>query len=619
MSQGTAYIWRPAGSGALISVPDDDALDLVGDLDIAVCARLPDYTPASEVALLGKFAATGNQRSYALSVTTGGLLQLQWSGDGSAAGLITAVSTSALSVAGVADGERVWMRATLDVDDEASGYVARFFSGLGNDAEPNYDETAVNLLGSDVTDTPETSVFAGSANLQVGSIDSALGTTDLALMRAMVWSGVLDTLALDLNFANAAAYNAAKTQITDGANGLVATLAGEYVFVPAWDDAVFPVMATAALCAHAGDGNGNYGPSGLNPWADLSGNDHHLQKGATSGDGSDDPTFATDHFNIAAGDFFQAADHDDLDFAAGESFTIVAQVKVPTLAKGVVQILLSKKGGIAFGSPGYVIYIDGSGDLIARISDGTAQTSITASLPENSLATIAFVRDVGADNIEVYVNGTPTGAPVTDSTTGSLATSEPLIVGTQYAEDQNFIIWSEALDDSAWAKSRVTISANNTAGPAIIGGTGADLVTETAETGVHRCSQTGVTSVAGKQTLVSFFAKANTRTWIRMECYGFFNGGGHDTYFDLQNGVLGQDNGGGGVIEDAGNGWYRCSKLVVPTVTGDVTLYVDIASGDGVASYAGDTGESLWATGLQVRHAVEVMPYTPTTSAPVGE
>jgi len=63
-------------------------------------------------------------------------------------------------------------------------------------------------------------------------------------------------------------------------------------------------------------------------------------------------------------------------------------------------------------------------------------------------------------------------------------------------------------------------------------------------------------STSGVNTF-SAYVKAGTLNWVRMD----FTGGGSKGYFDLQNGVVGSVTGSpiDSAIEDAGNGWYRCS------------------------------------------------------------
>jgi hypothetical protein len=160
---GEAYFTLPGTSGNAIIGPDNASLDVTGDLEIGGKFALDDWTPATQQMLVAKYNSTGNQRSYLLGVdVTTGRLNLQWSADGTA--VISVFSTVAPTVA---NGDALWVKATLDVDNGAAGNTVTFYTSTNG--------TSWTQLGSAVVTAGTTSIFASTATLELGS--RAGGTT----------------------------------------------------------------------------------------------------------------------------------------------------------------------------------------------------------------------------------------------------------------------------------------------------------------------------------------------------------------------------------------------------------------------------------------------------------
>jgi len=135
---------------------------------------------------------------------------------------------------------------------------------------------------------------------------------------------------------------------------------------------------------------------------------------------------------FTSGDYItivDSASNDNLDFAAGETFSIETAIKTT-----------SHNSGGSSGS-GAIVAKDGSppskpraswwlrvqdGYAVFKISDGTNEPSVTSSVKVNDGAwhTIEAVRDVAADQLQIYIDGTLRGT-ATDTTAGSLTTSHP--------------------------------------------------------------------------------------------------------------------------------------------------------------------------------------------------
>lgn len=163
-ASGSALVLTGAAS-SYASTPDTAALDIVGDIDIRAHVAMDDWTPAStNRALVGKFGASG-ARSYLLAVVaTTGRLRMQWTADGATS--LTADSTVSPTVV---DGAALWVRATLDVNNGAAGRDIKFYTSV--------DGETWTQLGATVTQAGVTSIFSGTAPVEVGSTTG--GTSNL--------------------------------------------------------------------------------------------------------------------------------------------------------------------------------------------------------------------------------------------------------------------------------------------------------------------------------------------------------------------------------------------------------------------------------------------------------
>lgn len=176
---GEDYLSLPGASGDYASTPDAAALDITGDIDLRVRVALADWTPAAESTLIAKYTATGNQRSYALAVTTAGALIFRWSEDGTA----EKTETSSANLGGLAAGATTWVRATLDADVGGTDANVTFYTS--DDGVTWTQLGAVQPVGA------TTSIFASTAVLELGG--QTLGTVNRLtgkIFRAQVLSGI---------------------------------------------------------------------------------------------------------------------------------------------------------------------------------------------------------------------------------------------------------------------------------------------------------------------------------------------------------------------------------------------------------------------------------------------
>jgi hypothetical protein len=155
-ASGSALVLTGA-VGSYATTPDTTALDITGDLDVRVHAALDDWTPGSTQTLASKWLPSPDRQFIFDVLATTGVIRLHWSTTGS--NQITVSSTVAPTVS---DGDALWVRATLDVDNGAAGRDIRFYTST--------DGETWTQLGATVTTAGVTSIFAGTAPVEVGSI-----------------------------------------------------------------------------------------------------------------------------------------------------------------------------------------------------------------------------------------------------------------------------------------------------------------------------------------------------------------------------------------------------------------------------------------------------------------
>jgi hypothetical protein len=184
---GGNYVYLPGVVGNSLQVPDEDALDITGDIDLRARIALDSYAAGSQD-VIGKNTNSGNQRSYVLRVNSARALVLVWTTDGTNADIKVAGSTATIAAS---DGERIWVRATLDVDNGASGRDIQFFT--------SDDGVTWTQLGATVTQAGTTSIYSGTSALQVGARGDNTNPVAGKVYRAQVLDGIDGTTVLDVD------------------------------------------------------------------------------------------------------------------------------------------------------------------------------------------------------------------------------------------------------------------------------------------------------------------------------------------------------------------------------------------------------------------------------------
>lgn len=180
-------------STSYASTPDNAALDIVGDIDLQADFIADNWPPLADSTLVAKYSDSTSQRSYRLDVLTTGQVRITWSTTG-----LNNFSLTSTIPAPATIGQRIAVRATLDVDNGAGGRTARFYTA-SHIAGTYFD------LGAPVTVAGTTSIFSGSSTLTVGARDSgATGRFNGKIFAARVRNGIAGTIVANPLFYNLA-------------------------------------------------------------------------------------------------------------------------------------------------------------------------------------------------------------------------------------------------------------------------------------------------------------------------------------------------------------------------------------------------------------------------------
>jgi hypothetical protein len=180
----------PGTSGNYARTLDTAALDIVGDIDLRTDIIADTWPVASNSTLLGKYNDDTANRAYRLDALTTGAIRLAWSDDG-----LNVVNVSSTVAVPIDTGDRIALRATLDVNNGAGGRTVTFYTAP-TIAGP------WTQLGAPVVQAGITSIFSGTANLEVGA--RADGTRDRfagLTFASQVYNGIAGVLVANPNFA----------------------------------------------------------------------------------------------------------------------------------------------------------------------------------------------------------------------------------------------------------------------------------------------------------------------------------------------------------------------------------------------------------------------------------
>lgn len=253
----------------------------------------------------------------------------------------------------------------------------------------------------------------------------------------------------------------------------------------------------------------------------------------------------------------------------------------------------------------------------------TANTTGFGTAPGTSLLESVAVPSVGAWGLRRLTAGyTGNLVDVVRSSDGASASIGMKADGTldefalmNHLGAENLVTFSEQLDQ--WPTVQATTTANAATAPD--GSFTADKLVESATSSTHNYAK----AVAGlmDNTIYTFSAylKAGERNYVALSIFNK-SGSNKGTYFNLSNGTMGLNTGGGAPLANyiipVGNGWYRCS-VSVDIASGfsapEVRVFLGDASSSGVYTGDGTSGAYVW--GAQLHAGTQLLDYCRTTSA----
>jgi hypothetical protein len=165
---------------ASIRTPDSTGLSITGDLDARIDLECDDWSNIT--GLCGKWGAAG-QRSWQFVIDTDHTLRLLWSANGT-----TELSADSTAAATIADGDRIALRATIDVNNGAAGRTITFYTASTIDG-------SWSQLGSAVVQAGTTSIFDSTADTQAGELENGAYFGPVGRVYGLeVYSGIAGTL-----------------------------------------------------------------------------------------------------------------------------------------------------------------------------------------------------------------------------------------------------------------------------------------------------------------------------------------------------------------------------------------------------------------------------------------
>ena len=205
-SSTSQWVELDGASGTYVSMPDNAAASVTGDITLIAWVALDDWTPSAFNEFISKYNASGNERSYRAGVNSDGTITFRHSADG-----IAATDWTSTAATGFSDGTGHWLRITADV---SAGEVTIFTSEqpLGSAlSDLSWTQLGETISGSSF------SIYDGTAIFAVGAESN--GTTAPVsgkISRAVVIASTDPTATPVVDF-NANDYEAGVTWESSGA------------------------------------------------------------------------------------------------------------------------------------------------------------------------------------------------------------------------------------------------------------------------------------------------------------------------------------------------------------------------------------------------------------------
>lgn len=255
-------------------------------------------------------------------------------------------------------------------------------------------------------------------------------------------------------------------------------------------------------------------------------------------------------------------------------------------------------GSVALNASMAHLYRSDLGGMVAVPADARATPSATTYVPTTTSAVYLPRRGHHVYNGSAWVNE------------GLLHESEARV---------NLITYSEDFTNASWRLG------GNAATPSI-SGIGPDGVTSATLFSDNSAGGTGPVNIDYLLTVAtstaytaSVYAKKDQLSFIKLVGITFTTPANGGVWFDLDNGTVGtEETGYSGFIEDAGNGWYRCS-MTFTTDAADTSgrVYIYACENGSSTTVDLDGTSSIYIYGAQLEAGSTPSSYIPTAGATV--
>lgn len=236
--------------------------------------------------------------------------------------------------------------------------------------------------------------------------------------------------------------------------------------------------------------------------------------------------------------------------------------------------------------------------LALDFTTGSLDPRVTFTRTTNATAPATYVNSAG------HVTSSADNQPRFDYSPTTLSCKGLLI-----EESRTNAMRQSQTFDVTWTPVSATFAAGATTSP---DGTVNGYKLEEDATNAAHYFQQSCSTVSGSTYTASIYIKAAERSVIYFR-FATVNKYG---YFDVSTQtVSGLSSGTTGIIEDAGQGWYRCILTFTTTYTGSAEAFRVYASpAAGTAGYQGVLGYGLYAWGAQLEAGAFATSYIPTTT-----
>jgi len=177
----------------------------------------------------------------------------------------------------------------------------------------------------------------------------------------------------------------------------------------------------------------------------------------------------------------------------------------------------------------------------------------------------------------------------------------------------NLVTYSEDFSQSYWSKLNSTIISNQAISPS--GNLDADKLVDNTVDNSHRFIGTGFSTTSVNYTASIFVKKDEIKyAYLRVNDSG-------GTYisgtFDLQDGIVTQEENGDLSIENFGNGWYRIIGTAISNANGLSYLELRTSKTPIYSNYIGNGSDGLYIWGAQLEQGSYPTSYIPTSGSAV--